>query len=1379
LSESQGPARPRRSSAGGRNRGFRAALALGDEAEVISPMARRLGAGIRRWTGAAGLLSGLAAVAFLTLLFASTAAAAPPAEFGSNGEAAGQFSGPRGIAVDQQSGDIYIGDRNNQRVDKFGPDGEFLLAWGWGVVDGSPALQVCTTTCRAGLAGSGAGQFSSPEGVAVDNDPASVSRGDVYVLDRGNHRIEKFGTSGEFILTFGGEVDKSTGADLCTAASGELCGEGVPGPGPGQFEGLGARALAVGPGGDVYVGDLERVQRFGLTGVLQAEVPLAGIGVVEELAVDSAGALYVRGSEPGGVHKFSPSGIEEGTPRDALGESSAVIAVDGADELLVFQEGQPPSVLAVSPAGAQIAATPAAEASAGIAIGPEPSSLLSAHEGAVETLTLATPGKPFVVPASTDAVAVGPTAATLQAALNPEGGEETTFSFQYGAGTTYGQSAPIPPAELSAEPFESQTVEAPISGLTPETTYHFRVVATNKAGETTTGPDQTFETLPSVSIISTSASSVTSSSAKLEAELDPHGLLTEYQFEYGPTATYGFLAPPQPTSAGAGSRAVDVGAVLQGLQPGAVYHFRVVAHNALGPVAGPDVAFTTQTAASALLPDGRGWELVSPSEKHGIPLEGLAEEGGDIQAAADGSALSYISIGPIGSEPAGNRSVAYSQLLAHRRAGAWQTEEISTPHQAAAPIFVGHRTEYQLFSSDLQRAVVAPAGATPLSPATSEPSPYLREPGGSFRPLVTACPAEPSPCPPAVAALANVAPGTSFGPSFVIPELLTEGTGVEFVEATEDLRHIVLTAPQDLTSPPFTPGGLPSLYEWNEGSLMLVSQIPPSVDVSCGPQGPDCLPAAEAGLPTKLGDLEILNMRGAVSPGGDRIVFSTKESETGHLYMRQTSNGETVQLDAPAGVAGGTGIPHFQLATADGTKVFFTDTARLTPDSTARTEQPDLYMCEIDRGAGPLACDLSDLSIDPHPGESADVQGKVLGAGDEGRFVYFVANGALVSGATRGSCIGGSSPEALCNLYVYDTAARSTSLIATLSDRDHPSWAGGGQSNLGELTSRVSPDGRYLAFSSRRSLTGYDNRDAVTDEPDEEVFLYHQGEGNGTLLCASCNPTGSRPRGRRFEGGSVPPFPLVDRAQVWGDQGLAASVPGWTRFKLGGARYQSRYLSDSGRLFFNAADPLVPADTNGTEDVYEYEPPAPTPEQAASNDCTTSLPTYSPTAQGCISLISSGKASEESAFLDASESGDDVFFLTTARLSGTDTDSSFDVYDAHVCTQSLPCIGPSQSAPAECSGEACQGSPAAPVESQPVTASSTGSGNARACPKGKVKQKGKCVKRKPKKARKSDKKKHHHVKKDGSGKKSSHHSAKAGAAQGSDRTADRDRRSHR
>jgi hypothetical protein len=203
--------------------------------------------------------------------------------------------------------------------------------------------------------------------------------------------------------------------------------------------------------------------------------------------------------------------------------------------------------------------------------------------------------------------------------------------------------------------------------------------------------------------------------------------------------------------------------------------------------------------------------------------------------------------------------------------------------------------------------------------------------------------------------------------------------------------------------------------------------------------------------------------------------------------------------------------------------------------------------------------------------------------------------------------------------------------------------------------------------------------------------------------------------------------------------GLAGNIPVWSTpnteiHSTEATEYQPRYLSDSGRLFFNSADALVPQDVNGTVDVYEFEP-------VGVGDCTAATPGYISDDDGCIGLISSGTAPGESAFLDASESGDDVFFLTAGRLTGRDVDGALDVYDASVGGGEAEATKPP-----ECDGDACQPPATPPNDATPGSLTFSGPGNVKECPKGKKLQKGRCVKQK-----KSKKKKHHHQKK---GKKS-------------------------
>jgi hypothetical protein len=162
----------------------------------------------------------------------------------------------------------------------------------------------------------------------------------------------------------------------------------------------------------------------------------------------------------------------------------------------------------------------------------------------------------------------------------------------------------------------------------------------------------------------------------------------------------------------------------------------------------------------------------------------------------------------------------------------------------------------------------------------------------------------------------------------------------------------------------------------------------------------------------------------------------------------------------------------------------------------------------------------------------------------------------------------------------------------------------------------------------------------------------------------------------------------VDRTGIWTEHWLAGLLPAWDKVTVEASVYQSRYLSDTGRLFFMSSDALAPQDVNGVMDVYEFEP-------EGVGDCSGSSPTFNGTLGGCVSLISSGGSTEESVFMDASESGDDVFFLTAAKLRPEDYDSALDMYDARVCSTSSPCIPLPPASPPPCStGDSCKPAPA-------------------------------------------------------------------------------------
>jgi hypothetical protein len=1278
------------------------------------------------------ILFSFLATMLLAALFAAPAQAAPVtiAEFGKK---AGQVWGPQGAALHRASGDLYIADRNNFRIDKFDSDGNFLLAWGFGVADGTtPAPQTCgpeatppTSTCFSATSGAGAGSVA-PEGVAVDQ-----SSGAVYVSEGiSRWRVSKFTPAGEFVFMVGRNVNETKVAEggatqaeknICTAASGDTCGAGEAGAGPNEFSAVigenqfGLTSVAVDSAGVVWVGSVDRLSSFDASGAPGAEIALPGAGLTQSLAFDSADNFYVISESLAGVRKLEAG---TGAPLETLDEANnpRTVTLDEDDNVYVGDETSPYRFKVYNPAGEQTAqfgagqviGAPGAGNEGGgnaLAVDKETGTLYAASsstseaESVVQAFPLPEPGP---LPENQHVTDLLPTTVTLAADLNPEG-NETTYHFEYGTSDSYGQSTPT--LTLPGTGFDSEAVEADLEELIPETTYHFRLVATNhcKPAEplvecTVAGPDTTFTTLPAVGIEAQWATDVTATSAVLHAELDPLGVAAQWWIEYGTSESYGQSTAEGSLPATFGEIAVSTPFI--NLTPGTTYHYRFAARDERDgttyTVHGADKTFITQASALGFeLADDRAWEMVSPPSKFGALITLPSE--GQIQAAADGNALAYLSAGSIEAAPEGNRVLEASSALARRDgAGGWHSRDITPPHTTVTPVPIGNGFEYKLFSPDLERALFEQRDTEPLSAEASERTPYLREntEPGNYTPLVSG-----------KEGFANVPPGTVFGGD---PTSFLGAVGI--VGASPDLSHVVLRARVALAAGADANG---SLYEWEAGQLQQVS----------------ALPAGEGGatVGAKLGSGSA-SVRKAISDDGSRVFWSTPASGNPNaLYVRDIDREETVRLDIvePGSLGEGAANPVFQGANAEGTVAFFTDSHQLTED--ANEKGRDLYRCEVTVEGGELGCDLTNLTAETGGAkESAEVQGLASGMSDDATRVYFVARGVLDS---QPNGMGEGAVPGQPNLYLWREGG-GTHFIATLSEEDENDW-GSPNLNAYEISAAASPSGRYLSFMSQRSLTGYDNRDAKTDEPNQEVFRYDAAADE--LICASCNPSGASPVGLLGDGNSK-----SDPLGIWVGRSLAAVLPeaignlGISAPPL----HRPRAVHDNGRLFFNAADALVPADSNGNWDVYQYEP-------TGTGDCTTSSggASISRSAGGCVSLISSGTSEEESAFLDASVGGDDVFFLTSAQLSVTDEDEEVDVYDARV--NGIPAtLAPN----AECLGEACQPAANAPNDPTPASASFKGAGNQkprkairRRCAKGKraVTRKGKsrCVPRKHKRNR--------------------------------------------
>jgi hypothetical protein len=1217
-----------------------------------------------------------------------------------------KLSKPSAVAVNEQTtgpaaGDVYVLESANNRVVRYGPGPEhkFLEAWGFGVKEGADAYERCEKECRAGEPGFGKAQFDAPDAIAVDSTAAGPSAGDVYVVANRTWQhavIYKFSPNGELVATLFKKKEEK-----------------------------------------------------------EEEEPIDGV------AVDSSGTVWVEREEEEdevllqrfndaaqnellGESEFEMPGIE------VYGENRPVrpgFAVDSEDNLYVTYE----------PFGEDVGTLESEE----VEIGERERARKEKHE----ERKFEQPAERLEQPCEAHRCLVAEFKEGVEEALLEEvDGEETT-----GVATDdlAGESsndvlldnrtsvAAFDPGGALIQRFGSEQLhDGGGSGLAVDSATGEVLVADAIGGRVDTYPLEPAGP-PKIETGSVVFEHAKSTSVELRASIDPAGgEEPSYRFQYG---TVSCAAQPAsctllaPVSLDEGFSDQAVSAQLEGLASSTIYHFRVIAENHLGSTTSEEVTFTTQASVvQASLLDGRAWELVSPADKHGASIEPIEKEGGLIQAAAEGRSITYISTAPVGEkgeEPLGYRGPEPTQLISRRNGTTWSTQDIETANAVPAQgLTLGGPWEYQFFAAaGLESALVKPFAEGLPSPQTeaTEKTVYLRN--------TQTCATEPEHCYLPLVSPADDTAKTAFG-----------GAELKFEGATPDLKHVVLNSKVGLTSGA-SPAG-EGLYEWSgekqpQAQLRLISVLPNE---------------QQAHGTVRVGSAKPEEARsGAVSVAGShaRIVWSYSTSESGckefcdnELFMRELTeleNGETeartLPVDEPNSglmtVKGTESKPLFQSANAQGSKVFFTDSQRLTEVAVhgKAESQQNLYVFEPEKPAGQR---VTDLSPDIVKGEQPEVQGGVLGTSENGEYVYFVANGVLAAGAEQGDCRPIEEEEvhqdlqtvAGCNLYVAHDGSEGWGrprFIARLSDEDRPDWgtlASEGLSGYNEIdiSSRVAPNGEWLAFMSDRSLTGYNNIDANSGHADEEVYLYHYGSG---LICASCNPSGAPPVGvfdttAAGEGGGL----VVDRHEAWEssftgrlegvDSWLAGSLPGWTGFgeTSHSALHQSDYLSDKGRLFFNSADALVPVakptrrepiEANpentrevGTENVYEYEP-------TGVGSCRTES-----TAGGCVALISSGETEQESAFVDASENGDEVFFVTNAKLSPLETETTLSLYDARVCKEpgDEPCPTPPPESTQECtgrSGDECK-SLSSVTETFEAPASATSSGSHNLAPKGAV-----------------------------------------------------------
>jgi hypothetical protein len=428
-----------------------------------------------------------------------------------------------------------------------------------------------------GREGGGNGEFKSPKGIAID------SENNLWVVDSGNDRLQKFNIEGKFILK-----------------------AGEKGSGEGKFEG--PTGIALDNADRPYVVDTgnNRIEKFSREGKYLAQFGKKGTGDGELMSpegvlIDAKGRLWVvdtgndrvqrfNGSTFGFISKFGKEGTGSGQFNHPVGISSDFqeklwIVDSGNDRAQKFniegdwletigQEGTGPGQFK-GPTGI---ATPTSQKLL----------ILDAGNDRVQNWAVeAEPPRATTSPASNTTT----TSTILHANLNPQA-FTTSYWFEYGLTEAYGEMVPLTPESIGSG-LSNVLVEQAITGLSKGTRYHFRVVAKSVAG-TSFGIDRTVKTCePPPATITEPATAIGSSQATLNGKVNPENCDTTYWFEYGTTEAYGTKIPLTPASVGSGVSYVAVSQTPTGLSKETEYHFRVVAESAAGTSKGADKAFTT------------------------------------------------------------------------------------------------------------------------------------------------------------------------------------------------------------------------------------------------------------------------------------------------------------------------------------------------------------------------------------------------------------------------------------------------------------------------------------------------------------------------------------------------------------------------------------------------------------------------------------------------------------------------------------------------------------------------------------------------------------------------------------------------------------------
>lgn len=784
------------------------------------------------------------------------------------------------------------------------------------------------------------------------------------------------------------------------------------------------------------------------------------------------------------------------------------------------------------------------------------------------------------------------TSAHFSGTINPEAAGETDPGFDV---VWHFECSPeCPSGQLSgqiAADGSNHTVEADATGLEPNTEYLVKLVASNAGGTESAGP-QTFDT----DAVAPAAETVPAfalrggTEALVGARIDPNNSATTYWIEYGTTTAYGSSAPvSEDASAGSGGSAQVFTQRISGLTPSTVYHFRVVAENAIDTVEGADESFETAPAEpapesacpnavlrtenhSSALPECRAYEQVSPADKNGFDAGANADGGQqNYVASTDGSAFFFQSFGGF-ADP--KTTSVLNQYLSRRGGEGWQTKGL-TPAQKIKTLN-GGLTQVSWLTQDLRFAAVEGGQQGHLAPGDNPDisNGYrLDTLTGTYETVVAA---------------SNAAAQLGGGAA--------DGSRIFF---------------ESEYGTPLTPEAVGAVtgrgvYEWHEGQLKLVSILPNEE------------PAPDAFFRVSGGPL--LN---EVSADGSRVVFKAGDANNQlQLYVREDGV-RTLKVSASRGGS----TPESELfaanyvgASTDGSRIYFQTRGNLTPDAAGEGEKLYRFEPETEALTNLTASALSGW----FPNSPQDVTSHgtaasaVAGISRDGEYVYFYSPSRFHPGEN----VGGES-----GLYVWHDGT-----VRFIAPDD-----GSMSTNSPDVPSRVSPNGQLLSFTSSARMTAYDNTDTVPADggaprPDMEVYTYDAAKDR--LTCVSCNPSGHRPSGAPGGGPpadsdlpTIPVFQLLNAQPGVRDDGsiffnsrdalLPADVNGkkdvyeWKGGRLylisSGSDGNDSFLASSSAsgddVFFVTRERLVGTDRDDLADIYDARVNGGFPQPVTTSPC--------------------------------------------------------------------------------------------------------------------------------------------------------------------------------